>query len=221
MNSTPPGWYGKIAALGDFASRRLSSEWISTCDAWLSTVISDARADLGSRWLDVYLSAPLLRFAWTPGVVDERWWFGLLMPSCDSVGRYFPLIVALPDGGPPATLAEATVLERWYADIGRVALATLDDGADSVDGLERSLVEVPSWRDGSSLSDARPEAAALFASLASLQSMPARSRGRSAWWPESGPPGFATLVDGLPDSGCFADLLAYRPHDDLSTVVGP
>jgi type VI secretion system protein ImpM len=213
MNATAPGWYGKIAGLGDFASRRLSSEWIATCDTWLSTVLADARADLGGRWLDVYLSAPLLRFAWSARVVDERWWFGVLMPSCDSVGRYFPLVVATFAAGSPTSLGEASALERWYADIGRAALATLDDDGGSVDGLERALGEIPSWQAASSSSDA----SALLATMTEL----AAGRGRSAWWAHDGSPADAVIVDGLPRGTCFADLLAWRPHDDLSSVVAP
>src|SRR3954470_21220148 len=85
------GWYGKLAGLGDFAQRRLPPEWVGACDHWLSGAMRGAREQLGVRWLDIYLTAPVLRFAWAPGVVDPQWWFGVLMPSCDSVGRYFPL----------------------------------------------------------------------------------------------------------------------------------
>ena len=32
--ATVPGWYGKLPALGDFASRRLEPGWIAGWDGW-------------------------------------------------------------------------------------------------------------------------------------------------------------------------------------------
>ena len=89
-----PGWFGKLSMLGDFASRRLDPAWIESCDRWLSASMQASQQQLGHDWLQTYLSAPVWRFAWAPGVVDQQWWFGVLMPSCDNVGRYFPLLIA-------------------------------------------------------------------------------------------------------------------------------
>ena len=44
-----PGWYGKVAALGDFASRRLDHEWVQACDRWLSDCVSSSQSQLGDR----------------------------------------------------------------------------------------------------------------------------------------------------------------------------
>ena len=90
------GWFGKLAFLGDFASRRLSAEWVQSCDQWLSGCMESAARQLGSGFLPAYLHAPVWRFACGPGVMDEQWWFGVLMASCDKVGRYFPIVVAQP-----------------------------------------------------------------------------------------------------------------------------
>ncbi len=102
MARDPPGWYGKLAMLGDFAQRRLPEHAVRRCDTWLSRAMAAGREHLAANWLDVYLSAPVLRFAWAPGVLDELWWFGVVMPSCDQVGRYFPLLVAQSRTGAPA-----------------------------------------------------------------------------------------------------------------------
>ena len=98
-----PGWYGKLAVLGDFASRRLPQHFVEACDAWLARGVEASRAQLGARWLDVYLTGPIWRFAWAPGVVDAQGWFGVMMPSVDKVGRYFPLLVARPALALPAS----------------------------------------------------------------------------------------------------------------------
>src|SRR4029078_2956568 len=75
-------WYGKLSSLGDLAQRRMRAETLGAFDTWLSTVMRDGREQLGERWLDVYLTAPVLRFAWAPGVIVSRWWLGGVVASC-------------------------------------------------------------------------------------------------------------------------------------------
>ena len=84
------GWYGKLPALGDFAQRRLEQDFIVGWDTWLQSVIVDSQRILGGNWLSAYLRAPVWRFVLAPGVVDSRNWSGILLPSVDRVGRYFP-----------------------------------------------------------------------------------------------------------------------------------
>ncbi|MFO1288063.1 MAG: type VI secretion system-associated protein TagF [Rubrivivax sp.] len=118
-----PGWYGKVSTLGDFASRRLSASTLSALDHWLFRCRGRQPRALGDEWLDLYLASPLQRFVLGPGLLDAAagtttmrvggaggraggwmrphrtppiWWFGVLMPSCDNVGRYFPLVVLQP-----------------------------------------------------------------------------------------------------------------------------
>jgi len=90
------GWFGKIPALGDFAGRRLPAGFVTTWDHWLSDGLQAAQQALGARWLESYNSAPLWRFALTPGLIDEQYWGGVLMANVDRVGRQFPLTIAAP-----------------------------------------------------------------------------------------------------------------------------
>ena len=133
-----PGWFGKLACLGDFASRRLPPEFLRACDTWLSRGVEASRARLGERWLDTYLTGPLWRFAWAPDVVDARWWFGVMMPSVDNVGRYFPLLVALPHADAPHCGAAVDALERWFGEVSQAALGTLQPAA-TLDRFEYEL----------------------------------------------------------------------------------
>jgi type VI secretion system protein ImpM len=91
-----PGLYGKVPARGDFVSRRLSPEFISAWDAWLQSAISESRRRLGVHWLDFFLSAPVWRFVVPAGMFSKAGWAGVLLPSVDRVGRYFPLTLAAP-----------------------------------------------------------------------------------------------------------------------------
>src|SRR5690606_39018525 len=98
-----PGFYGKLPSRGDFVSRRLPQPFVATWDAWLQQGIAASQAALGQRWLDVYLTSPIWRFALAPQVCGGAAYIGVLVPSVDRVGRYFPLTaaLALPKGVAP------------------------------------------------------------------------------------------------------------------------
>lgn len=91
-----PGFYGKLPTLGDFVSRRLPQDFLQPWDRWLQSSLAESRAQLGDAWLNIYLTSPLWRFVLTSGVAGQGAWTGVLMPSVDRVGRYFPLTLACP-----------------------------------------------------------------------------------------------------------------------------
>jgi type VI secretion system protein ImpM len=138
------GWYGKIPCLGDFVSRRLPASLINAWDLWLQHAIAASRAELGDRWLDVYLRGPIWRFALMPGALPGNMdmWAGILMPSVDKVGRYFPLTIALRIEPRPGAMPAVFSAQSWYASLERIALAMLDMDAQP-DDLDRNLSENP------------------------------------------------------------------------------
>ena len=85
------GLYGKLPTHGDFLRRRVSDEFVSSWDAWLQLAIADSRSALGDRWLEVYLTSPIWRFALSARICGDAPVTGVLAPSVDRVGRYFPL----------------------------------------------------------------------------------------------------------------------------------
>ncbi len=217
-----PGWFGKLATQGDFASRRLPSDLVQACDRWLAECVDASRRQLGERWLQSYLGAPVWRFAWGPGLVDPHWWFGVLMPSCDNVGRYFPLLVAQARAQAPGDRVGLDHLDAWWLEIARAATATLAEHA-TLDAFEQALHQAPPWptaarsphatvatasggrwrqalNDGAGLSEL---ARALAAS-----SIQQRMAGASFWWPVTPTcNGSYTLVGGLPAPESFAEML--------------
>jgi len=218
----PPGWYGKLSMLGDFAQRRLPEHAVQRCDTWLSQAMVASREHLGANWLQIYLSAPVLRFAWAPGVLDAHWWFGVLMPSCDQVGRYFPLLVAQRRARAPTDRIALDHLELWFDHLTQAALQTLQERA-VLDGFEDALRNAPPWP---TPGDARPLAphpthgdrrftigrsASLQQAMQALatQNLMARLQGASLWWRLGTDVAAPTLslVDGLPEATGFADLL--------------
>ncbi|WP_157269381.1 type VI secretion system-associated protein TagF [Azohydromonas aeria] len=202
-----PGWYGKLAALGDFARRRLAPEVSDACDAWLSAGMRAGQERLGTRWLEIYLTAPLLRFAWAPGVQGPSWWFGVLMPSCDAVGRYFPLLVVQARAQPPADRPALEHLEAWYEAVAQAALHTLGARA-SVESFEAALQTLPPWP-VPRMPPAPPCSLGEWALALALREAQARLSGCSLWWRGAQGDG-ALLVKvsrGLPRSEEWSGLL--------------
>jgi type VI secretion system protein ImpM len=231
MNQTPAAdisevaaWYGKLSSLGDFAQRRMPAELFAAFDTWLSTAMRDGRELLGESWLDIYLTAPVLRFAWGPGVIDSRWWFGVLMASCDSVGRYFPLVIAQPRARAPEDRIALDHLELWYEHLAHAALHTLsDDDGGSLDALEDALHEAPPWptpgrqatvtsretRHGDHLGLAPAATLNQWLHGLALRDLNRRLTGCTVWWrvTEDRDGDSVDILQGLPDGGDFAALL--------------
>lgn len=229
MSAAAPGWYGKLASLGDFASRRLPETMVQQLDTWLATAVAGSRQQLGTAWLDAYLATPVQRFVLGPGVLDASWWFGVLMPSCDNVGRYFPLVVVHSRAAPPTERFGLDHLDLWWQRAAEATLATLADGAD-VQRFERALEDLPPWPAARELPAWWPPAAAVPAamvvpsgttasefahSLAAAEGA-ARLHGKSLWWPwqPQGPAGSVRVADGLPTAAEFAAMLGGSdgPH---------
>ena len=97
MNQTNlPGFYGKFPELGDFVNRRIPRSFLDHWDEWLQNAIATSRQRLDKDWLNLYLNSPVWRFALAGGLCGDQPWCGLLMPSVDRVGRYYPLTIAAP-----------------------------------------------------------------------------------------------------------------------------
>lgn len=188
--STPgaPGWYGKLPSLGDFASRRLPPLFVEPWDHWLADGLASWR-DSDPDWLDAFLAAPTWRFALGADVPFMRspGYAGVLMPSVDRVGRYFPLTVARPRGR-----AEHQVPAAWLQTLEGRAVAALHDDWDA----ERFDAELAAIEPAEALDDAGPD-------------WP--EAGRTLWWCERGGATSAPVgTSGLPETAALARLLAGR-----------
>jgi type VI secretion system protein ImpM len=88
------GFYGKLPARGDFVRAGLPRDFTDRWDDWLQTVLAGSRALMGEAWLPAFLEAPVWRFILPPGMCGECAALGLMLPSVDKAGRYFPLTFA-------------------------------------------------------------------------------------------------------------------------------
>ena len=146
---TPPGWHGKLPSLGDFASRRLTPGFLAVWDTWLAQGMQHLRQRDAAGWLDAYLASPTRRFLLMPGVLADPSpgepgppaWAGVLMPSVDRVGRYFPFTIVQPLHRLPASPGQMHGLWRRLGQLDELAADALHDDW-SVDRLESELARL-------------------------------------------------------------------------------
>ena len=125
-----PGFYGKIPVRGDFVTRRLTPWFVETWDKWLQSALSASKEQLGAQWLEIYLTSPIWHFILSPGICGSNPWAGILMPSVDKVGRYFPLTFAA-EIDPALKLTELfTSAPDWFQRMEQLALSALEDNLD-------------------------------------------------------------------------------------------
>lgn len=123
--SMQAGFFGKIPARGDFVQRSLPAAFTAPWDRWLQAGIAGSRAALGDAWLEIYLTSPIWRFALAAGMAGDQAAAGVLMPSVDQVGRYFPLTIACVSDEPsPTRLRDHT---SWFDAAETLALAALEE----------------------------------------------------------------------------------------------
>ena len=121
------GLFGKLPAHGDFIQRNLSAGFINIWDEWLQHFVAGTQEQLGDTWLDIYLTSPLWRFILSHGVIDENIWAGVMIPSVDRVGRYYPFTIVrkLPQNTNPFEFIQMQT--AWFKKIETLALDALDE----------------------------------------------------------------------------------------------
>jgi type VI secretion system protein ImpM len=253
-SSTPgaPGWYGKLPTLGDFASRRLPAEFIEAWDGWLAEGIAGLRQSAGDAWLDAYLASPVWRFVLMPGALgagDDSGGprAGVLMPSVDRVGRYFPLTLMSPINA-PSSGADVESLLGWLHRLDDAAADALHDDWD-VDTLEEELARLSPPSNPSAATGPATDAAATagtpldplralaiqaFApgarsvlardiALGAAELWLSQARGLSFWLAEtSDAPPRLLVCRGLPRAARFAELFgAALPSATTPSAAAP
>lgn len=151
------GLFGKLPAHGDFIYRNLSSQFIQVWDEWLQHFISASREQIGDVWLNIYLTSPLWRFVFSQGVIDRHAWAGVLIPSVDRVGRYFPVSVVkkIPDQINPLEFLSRE--NEWYTNVEDALLEALQGEIDADELMLKintlSLKQIYEYRHSSILDD--------------------------------------------------------------------
>lgn len=142
MTAPAAGFFGKLPSHGDFITRDLPSHFIDIWDNWLQLFVSSTQGQLGEDWLDIYLTSPIWRFVFSEGVIDENCWAGIMLPSVDRVGRYFPFSIVstlAPEQNPLALLASRS---DWFEGLEDAALQALNGDVD-LDELLQTVNQTP------------------------------------------------------------------------------
>lgn len=149
------GIFGKLPAHGDFVQRNLPGSFIEPWDDWLQRAVLGSRETVGGQWLEYYLTSPIWRFAFSAGVIDAHTWAGVLVPSVDSVGRYFPMTLAVScpaTGNPFSYLRDEN---DWYQALSDLAIETLQSSLQVDEVIKRfpamsgSVPSISCTQDGS------------------------------------------------------------------------
>lgn len=229
MGPVSPGFFGKTPSRGDFVSRRLSTGFVSHWDGWLQSALAVSQGSLGSGWLDVYLTSPIWRFALAPGVCGDEAHLGIVVPSVDKVGRYFPMAVVLPCGEAPTPVELAAGLDDWYLDAENLLLATLAETPLSLEAFDDGLIGLavssdasvasPPWSLGDGISsvswhceasDTHPIRESVLPLFHSLQSRVGRQH--SVWWTQGSErvEPSVLITSGLPEPAQYIAMLDGR-----------
>jgi type VI secretion system protein ImpM len=173
------GFYGKLPARGDFVRAGLPREFTDPWDDWLQSVFMGSQSIMGDAWLAAYLEAPIWRFSLPPGMCGPQGVLGVMLPSVDKAGRYFPLTFAAlhPNGIDPQEG------EEWLARSEAAGLAALEQ-------------------------DTAPQEITAMIGSADLAGKLMRDR-EAIWWSEGSArvaPSRITLLC-LPDTATYATML--------------
>ena len=135
------GLYGKLPSHGDFLRRRTSDAFVGSWDAWLQDCMAASRASLGDRWLDVYLTSPAWRFSAEAGACGPAPVIGLMVPSVDRVGRYFPLTIVaeLPAD---ANVLGVTGATPFFENAERLAIETLESEYVDFEAFDQRAIAI-------------------------------------------------------------------------------
>jgi type VI secretion system protein ImpM len=224
-SSITAGIFGKLPANGDFVSRRLPPDFLQHWDEWLQNVILCSKEQLGDEWLDFYLTSPIWRFVLSPNLIEQRAWGGVLMPSVDRVGRYFPLTLAAPLG---AELNLPQVIERaepWFEALDQIALSVLEEDCD-IEELDSRLSDlggpaVEPFERRTGAGQARQSKLAMRTQILSVDNLPsilpfvlknvldATMRSYALWWTRGSDRVAPSMLvtEGLPPVQAFAAFL--------------
>jgi type VI secretion system protein ImpM len=236
--SATVGFFGKLPCRGDFLRRRVPDEFVAPWDEWLQRCLTESREQFvqawGDAWLEAYLAGPIWRFVLAEGVCGTGAYAGVLMPSVDRVGRFFPLTIVTQWADSACAIDVACGARTWFDSIEEIAadgMETTDlDAFDAKVARAESLMRFNGLDEASVLRRAFgrsefPHTSAQWhvplASVHSLQravnALAAREiertlRPLSIWWSDgSDDVGAAWLCTrGLPDAQSFGAMLTGR-----------
>jgi len=142
------GFFGKLPSHGDFIERRVRGAFREAWDTWLQRCMTDSQRRLGPHWLDCYLTSPLWRFFLCDGIAGAASYAGVLLPSVDRVGRYFPLTVVVELPAELAALSFAEAAAGWFHEVEQLCAGALENPSFDLLEFDKALLATSRWLSG-------------------------------------------------------------------------
>jgi type VI secretion system protein ImpM len=136
------GFFGKLPCKGDFLQRRAPQEFVDTWDPWLQECIHASRQALQDGWLDAYLTGPVWRFVISSGVCGSGAYAGVMLPSVDRVGRYFPLTLVTQVDTDESPVELACRGTAWFDAAEALAIAALEATDLDLDAFDEQVASL-------------------------------------------------------------------------------
>ena len=180
------GYFGKYPGYPDFVQNALPASLVGVWRDWTAEFMAAGTSEFGDEWLEIYLHSPVWRFCLFDDDfvgTEDGGWAGAVMPSLDSRGRYFPMLVAAPV--PPApSLALLRGSQPFFDQLeARLIRCLSEPTLDHTKLPEHFVTELPSLKlsqpVGTSMHASLEDDAA---ALSVLDDVLARHRCRISWW---------------------------------------
>ncbi|MGU7843728.1 MULTISPECIES: type VI secretion system-associated protein TagF [Burkholderia] len=208
-----PAWYGKIPGAGDFVNSRLPHALAQWWERWLQQGMAAMRQRGPDEIARHYTVAPVWNFLVPAGAGASCVQAGCLAPSCDRVGRYYPVIVTLPMPAADYWNGLPDAADAFYWQIGHALLDAIRHARAPVD-LEETLDRVRLAPGGGPPAEVVDGMPATLPERPALAAWPGLSGyfdphgGTSFWWTNraDGSPLRTHAHTGAPDNALFLTL---------------
>jgi type VI secretion system protein ImpM len=216
------GLFGKLGAKRDFIALATPRGFLEAWEPWVQASLSASRHQLGERWQQAFLTAPVWRF-WLGADICGTTVVGAIMSSLDGMGRYYPLTLhVVADAAAPISPPDVDALDEWFGTAESFLLSTLvqdanfDDISQRLDDLaaprtrSRAAAETSMVSLGSDMAAMAVTGADFATTLSALRATgPEVYAAASFWWTAGGGdfPPLALSCRGLPDPYRYSTLL--------------
>jgi type VI secretion system protein ImpM len=216
------GLFGKLGAKRDFIALATPRSFLEAWEPWMQSSLSASRHQLGERWQQAFLTAPVWRF-WLGAEICGTTVVGAIMSSLDGMGRYYPLTLhAIADADAPIAPPDIETQDEWFGEAESFLLSTLahdaafDDISLRLDGLaiprtrSRAASDRNIVRLGDDLAAMITTGADFATPMAALRAASPEIYAAASFWWTSGGGDFSALAlscRGLPDPYRYSTLL--------------
>ncbi|HEY0686691.1 MAG TPA: type VI secretion system-associated protein TagF [Steroidobacter sp.] len=207
------GFYGKLPCRGDFLQRRVPMPFVEVWDAWLQECMHASKEQLQEAWLDAYLTGPVWRFVLDVGVCGDDSYAGILVPSVDRVGRYFPLTVVARLEASRSPLDVACGASAWFEAAETLVLDALEAEALDIDVFDESVARLRELLATEHSSETSAQSLQRAINVFAYREMSRELKPLTVWWTEGSQtlPASCFTLRGFPEARAFAAMLSDHP----------